>query len=336
MNSSTSSSDAAPGWGRSLAACFGALALGAALIAILTALVDPYDSGRFGAFGIVGVADRNPWTANVSRARDPQFDSAVLGNSTGQLLEPARLDQATGMRFVQLVAPGADPRADLAILDFFASYHPTIRALVFSIDAPWCSNELLPPPKDPFPYWLYERGSLRYLGNLFTWAALDRSVQRIAIARGKRQPIRPDGYWNYEEVWAPGVKRPTVTEPAKALPFTGQVIAPFPYAGMLAAAIAKLPHDVAVVLMMPPTFYTIVPAAGSLDAAAHAACKEAYRSIVSGRPNSNLIDYRIDNALTRDPANFADLIHYRAAIARKIEQGIAASLRAGEAAEISF
>jgi hypothetical protein len=40
--------------------------------------------------------------------------------------------------------------------------------------------------------------------------------------------------------------------------------------------------------------------------------------------------------VTRDPANFADLIHYRAAVARKIEQGIAASLRAGEAAEIRF
>jgi hypothetical protein len=79
-----------------------------------------------------------------------------------------------------------------------------------------------------------------------------------------------------------------------------------------------------------------LPAPGSRDAAAHTACREAYRSIVSGRANSNLIDYRVDNALTRDPANFVDLVHFRAAIARRIERGIAASLRAGEAAEISF
>ena len=83
MSSSISSSDVSSGWGRSLVACLGALALGAALIATLVILVDPYDSGRFGAFGIVGVGDRNPWTANVSRARDGQFDSAILGNSIG-------------------------------------------------------------------------------------------------------------------------------------------------------------------------------------------------------------------------------------------------------------
>jgi hypothetical protein len=62
----------------------------------------------------------------------------------------------------------------------------------------------------------------------------------------------------------------------------------------------------------------------------------AYRSIVSGRPHSNLLDFRLDNAMTRDPRNFADLIHYRAAIARKVNRGVAASLRDGEAAQIDF
>lgn len=312
------------------------LALGAALIAMLQILVDPYDSGRLGLLGIVGVNDRNPWTANVSRARDPQFDSAVLGNSTGQLLEPAELDRLTGLRFVQLVAPGADPRGDLAILDFFARHHAKIRALVVAIDQPWCSNVLLPSPKDPFPYWLYRDGALRYLGHLFTWAALDRSFQRLALGRGAPRTVRADGYWNYEEVWLPGVKHPVAAEPPKAVPFAGTITDPFPYAAMLAAAIAKLPPDVPVILVMPPTFYTLVPLPGSRDAATHAACREAYRSIVRGRANSNLIDYRIDNALTRDPANFADLIHYRAAIARRMEQGIAASLRNGERARIDF
>lgn len=336
MSSSISSSDTSVEWGRCLAACFGALALGAALIAAVVMSVDPYDSGRFGWFGIAGVNDRNPWTANASRARDPQFDSAILGNSTGQLLQPAELDKATGKRFVQLVAPGADPRGDLAILDFFAGQHTTIGALVVVIDQPWCANDLPPLPQDAFPYWLYEAGALRYLGHLFTWPALDRVVQRIAIGRGSRKPIRPDGYWSYEEVWPPGAKHPAAAEPAKAAPFDGKITDTFPYAVMLASAVAKLPRDAPVVLLMPPTFYAIVPPSRSREAARHEACKTAYRSIISGRPNSNLIDYRLDNALTRDPAHFVDLIHYRAIIARKLEQGIAASLRDGEAAQINF
>ncbi len=55
----------------------------------LILIVDPYDSG-FGLLGIKGVDDASPRTANASRARDPQFDSAVIGNSTGQLLKPER------------------------------------------------------------------------------------------------------------------------------------------------------------------------------------------------------------------------------------------------------
>ena len=336
MSSSISSSDASAEWGRCLVACFGALALGAALIAVLVTLVDPYDSGRFGWLGIVGVNDRNPWTANASRARDPQFDSAILGNSTGQLLQPAELDKITGKHFVQLVAPGADPRGDLAILDFFVRHHQIIGALVVVIDLPWCQDILPPLPQDAFPYWLYQGGAFRYLGNLFTWPAIDRAVQRIAISRGARKSVRADGYWSYEETWPPGAKHPAVIEPAKAPPFEGRIIDTFPYATLLANAIAGLPRDVPVVLMMPPNFFTIVPAGGSRDAARHEACKRAYRSIVAGRPNSNLIDYRIDNALTRDPTNFVDLVHYRAVIARKLEQGIAASLRDGASAQISF
>jgi hypothetical protein len=40
--------------------------------------------------------------------------------------------------------------------------------------------------------------------------------------------------------------------------------------------------------------------------------------------------------MTRDPTNFVDHIHYRAKIARKMEEGIVASIRLGEAAKIDF
>ena len=336
MNSSTSSSDAEPGWGRCLLSCFGVTAIGGLLILVLAVLVDPYDSGHFGWLGLRGISDRYASTADASRARDPQFDSAIFGNSTGQLLEPARLDRQTGHRFVQLVAPGADPRGDLAILDFFARHHREIGALVFVTDDLWCRTELPPLKKDAFPFWLYEGGAARYLANLFNWRTIDRAFRRIAIARGTQAPTRPDGYWNYEETWPPGAKHPQAVEPAKATPFTGSTGESFPFAAMLADAVARLPGDIPIVVVMPPTFFTAVPQPGGRDAASHRACKAAYQAIVRGRANSNLLDYRIDNALTRDPANFVDLIHYRPRIARKLEEGIAASLRLGDKAEIDF
>jgi hypothetical protein len=336
MSLSTSSSDDTIGWGRCLVACLGALMAGAVLLFALMVLVDPYDSGRFGLLGIAGVDDKLTFTANASRARDVRFDSAIFGNSTGQLINPAELSKATGKRFVQLVAPGADPLAHLAILDFFLRHHPRVGALVVVIDDPWCTHDAALLPPNTFPYWLYGESTLRYAAHLFSWRALDRAFQRLAIALGRRQPMNPDGFWSYEEVWLPGQKQPDVKPQPEAPPFHGTVSDVFPVKALLERAIARLPADVAVVLLVPPVFYTILPRPGSDAAAAREACNAAYRSIVAGRPHSNFLDYRIDNALTRDPLNFADLIHYRANIARRLDEGVAASIGLGAAAKIEF
>src|SRR5258708_10604576 len=149
MNSSISSSDSASAWGRCLAAFLGVLALGALLVLAVMIAIDPYDSGRFGLLGIVGVADSTEVTADASRARDLQFDSAVFGDSTGQRLNPAELSQATGKHFVQLTAPGAAPRGQLAILDFFIRSHQHINALVIVVGTALCSRDPAPPCRNP-------------------------------------------------------------------------------------------------------------------------------------------------------------------------------------------
>jgi hypothetical protein len=58
--------------------------------------------------------------------------------------------------------------------------------------------------------------------------------------------------------------------------------------------------------------------------------------IVAGRPHGNFINYRIDNAMTRDRANFVDFIHYRPSLAARMAEGIAASIELGDAARIDF
>jgi hypothetical protein len=80
----------------------------------------------------------------------------------------------------------------------------------------------------------------------------------------------------------------------------------------------------------------MLPRPGSLAAAEQQACNAALRKLVAGRAHSNFIDYRVDNALTRERANFMDFGHYRAIIARRMEQGIADSIRLGGSATIEF
>jgi hypothetical protein len=336
MNSPISSSDDASLWGRNLVAFLGALGIGALLVLAVMIAVDPYDSGRFGLLGIEGVADSTEVTANASRARDPQFDSAIFGNSTGQRINPAELSQATGRHFVQLTAPGADPRGQLAILDFFIRHHQHIGALVIATGAAWCTHDPAPPLGNPFPFWLYGESSLRYAGRLFSWRAVNHAYQRIMIFRGVHKRTAPDGFFNYEDVFPREKHPPIAPEAEPAAPLTGQVSDVFPLAELLDGAIKKLPPDVSVVLLMPPIFYTTIPRPGSVEAAEGEACKTAFSRIVAGRPHSNFLDYRIDNALTRDPLNFVDTIHYRTKIAQRVQEGIVASIRLGATAKVDF
>ena len=88
--------------------------------------------------------------------------------------------------------------------------------------------------------------------------------------------------------------------------------------------------------MVPPTYYTTVAQPGTIAAKEREACNAALARIVAGRAHSNFINYRVDNALTRDIANFADFIHYHANVAEKMNEGIVESLHLGAAATINF
>jgi hypothetical protein len=338
MSSSISSSEltAAPAeWGRWLVTFAAALALGAAAVFAFVLIVDPYDSGRVGLLGIQGVRDASPRTANASRARDPQFDSAVIGNSTGQLVKPEELSRLTGARFVQLTVPGTGPREQLAIMDFFLRRHPRPGALAITADASWCVRDPALPLQHPFPFWLYGESRLDYVGKLFSSRALRLTGQRLLIGLGLRQRSAPDGYWDYEKEGA-GELAPVIEARHDGGPAPANVSEDFPGVARLGAAIAKLPADVPVVLFAPPAYAAALPRAGSLGAAEETACKTALRKLVAGRARSNFIDFRVDNALTRDRANFMDFGHYRATIARRMEAAIAESLKLGEAAKIEF
>jgi hypothetical protein len=329
-------SDASPEWTRWLTTCVGTLGLGALLLFAFMIVVDPYDSGRFGLLGIEGIDDRDTHTATASRARDAHFDSAIIGNSTGQLLDPVKLSQATGRRFVQLSVTGTSPREEFMVLDFFLRHHARVGALVIVTDPYWCAHDRVESPPGAFPYWLYGKSSLAYAARLISWPAIEHAFQRLSIGLGWRERRDPTGAFNYEDVWPSGEFHAR-NGPRDALPAAaaaGRDL--FPEVSLLDDFIKKLPVDVAVVLVVPPTFYTTVPQPGTVVAAEREACNAALRRTVAGRPHSNFINYRIDNAMTRDRANFVDFIHYRPGLAARMSEGIAASLELGNAARIDF
>ena len=294
-------------------------------------VVDPYDTGRFPTPLGPGVFDGGSRTANASRGRDPRFNAAVFGNSRGQLLDPAKLSEATGSSFVQLTTPGSGPKEHMTMMRYFMAYHSGIEAIVLSVDEMWCGHDPSLPIIFPFPFWLY-RGDIEYLAHLLSTRAITSAQNRIKLATGMVPPTDPRGYMDYEtgrvRNFHPGLAVDGDAVPARP-PDTY-----FPALDQLDAVLAELPPQAGFVMVMPPVHQTVLPRPGTQTAADLPACKEALARRVAGRARSGFLDYLVDGPISRDPENFMDQQHYRMNIARLIEARIAALLDAGAQAGI--
>ena len=230
-----------------------------ALLFMFVLLMDPYDTGRFPGFRIVGTGDRSPRTSAASRGRDPRFNATVIGNSTGQLLDPYRLSRETGLHFTQLAISATGPREQLTLMRWVISHHPAYGAFVIVTDMPWCSTDPNLPLESPFPFWLYG-SDLDYLANVLSSKALDRVVYRIQIALGMRQRSDPVGYSDY----LVGEKPVFVPDPPAPPGKMGATLSlpQLPWIAQLRTFLAALPQSVHVVAVMPPVYYHVAASTG--------------------------------------------------------------------------
>jgi hypothetical protein len=165
-------------------------------------VVDPYDTGRFPTPLPPGVVDTGQRTANASRGRDPRFNATVFSNSRGQMLDPAKLSDMTGLSFVQLTTPGSGPKEHMTMMRYFVRHHPDAEAFALNVDERWCGHDPSLPVIFPFPFWLY-RGDLEYLAHPLSTRIFATAQNRIKLAMGWVTPSDPRGYTDYEtgRVW---------------------------------------------------------------------------------------------------------------------------------------
>jgi hypothetical protein len=341
MNSSISSSEAImAGSGSQRAwARFALLLVGAGLgmLAILTAVifvVDPYDTGRPGWINKPGVRPQGPRTAAASRGRDPAFNAAIFGNSHVQLLSPERLNGQTGLSFVSMIAPATRPKEQLALMDWFLRNRVSPpRALVVGIDGEWCTGDPELPNDKPFPFWLYDRSLATYMRGLIRYDMLEEAPRRVGYLLSKKpERARPDGYWDYEPNYiALGYDvRPDRREKLEkgersiALNATNS----FPAADRLAAVLQTLPATTHVTLLHPPFYRSVLPREGDALWATETACKAAFAAVARARPNTTVLDWRVQRPEVQDAALWFDHTHYRTPVARKIEDDISRLIRA--------
>jgi hypothetical protein len=340
MSSSTSSSEplgtirSATDWAGFTRAFLAVAILSTAALLAVAFLIDPYDTGRSPLALKDGVRPQGPRMAAASRGRDPAFRGAIFGNSHIQLISPEELRRLTGTPFVSLITPATGPKETLALIEWFLRHRrEPAQAIVIGIDSHWCTPDPALPNKKPFPFWLLSRSAPDYLFGLMRFEVIEELARRIAFLTSKTAArARPDGYWDYEAGYsAQGYdSNPAIRARLQARTETGggNVTGPFPAASELEALMQTAPAETALILVRPPVYVTALPAPGSTDAAADAACCEAFAALAARRPRTSLVDWRIDRPELRDPNQFFDHSHYRRGIARLVEADIAAALTA--------
>jgi hypothetical protein len=335
MSSSISVSESAtaarPSPWRRLLALYGAstLLFGAGLMALLLAL-DPYDTGRLALFGGYGVPHFGQRLTMASIARRADVDTAIIGNSTIQLLDPARLGAAIGGRAVTLATPGTGPREQIALARWLIDHHRAgLRGLVIGIDGTWCRGDGALPLANPFPFWLYAEDPGDYALGLMRFKTLEAAAGKLRLILGRAKPAPADGYDDYERdhVWHPMAAAEAMGGPETPAEGAASAAPDFAAAPLLRQLLAVLPPEATVVLVVPPRYRAAAPAPGSPAAAQEQACLRLYGEIARGRPRTALIDFAARPAFSDAADLWWDPIHYRAPVAREMEAEIATALR---------
>lgn len=299
---------------------------GTALLYLAVVLLDPFATGRLTPFTHFRVTTDLRNFAHAGRLRNPEFDSAIIGNSRGFGLEPSRIGRRTGRHFVHLTMAALFPADQLKVMRLFQRHRKGRTPLIVLVvdHETWCS-----PSRDGTPYalpwWLVEGPDLEYLQRILTADSVRATFRAAGIALGIVGDFsRRDGY----ELWIPKntqrlrhemtlSKPPSVAAPADAA---------FPYLDDLAQALSELEPDSSVFLFMPPVFSGALPVAGSGAEARANACKRTLEGIAGRRSDTAFVDARIDSPATRDPMNFIDASHYLDPVAIEAEADLVAAI----------
>jgi hypothetical protein len=306
--------------------------LAAALYAFILVL-DPYQNVPFSPPLARAPVSQNQRYAYPALARDPAFESVVIGTSTARLLDPARLGALLGTPMANLAMNSATAYEQARLFEVFRRAHPAMRHLVLGLDETWCNRgpHIERYTFRDFPEWMYDDDRWNDLLYLFNDKALENAVRMAELLLGARAPkYRPDGYadftldfgpWDAETVaarlYAGG---PRDYPDADLAPRDDQPAWTYPLLPQLRSMIASLPRGARATLVFLPLHGRYIANA----AANMRVCKARIAGLLAPADNAAVLDYFHLDALTRNDANYWDPVHFTNAVARLVETDIAA------------
>lgn len=333
MSSSTSSSD--PAWRRFFQRAVATAAIGCAVLYAFVALVDPW-----GVLPFHVPAERPPISTNAryafaGLARSDRFDAAIFGTSTSRMLRPASLNEAFGARFANLAMNAATAYEQSRLFDVFLRAHPRPRAVIIGLDHVWCdAGPLQRYTPRAFPEAFYEASPWPAYREMLSFYAVQEAGRQFAVLTGMMRPrYGRDGYTRF----LPPEERYDAARAAANLPplppETSRHIAtppadlPMPPMALLQRMVAATPGDTRLVLVFMPLYLGAQGAPGSGSAAVTEACKREVVAMARARPGTVVLDYWRASPITREPTNYWDPMHYRDAIAERMEGALSRAAR---------
>jgi hypothetical protein len=320
--------------------------LGAAVVYAWILLVDPYDDVWFSPPLERAPVSKNQRFSYPALARNPQFDSLIVGTSSVRLLRPGQLDPLLHTAFVNLAMDAAMPYEQAQILFLFIRHHPEIRYAFLGVDdSLWCSLE--PAPQftfRPFPPWMYDEDRWDDLAYLFNSATVGQAWRQFRNLVGLERPrqgsdgygvfVPPESRYDLEKVRSliyGGHEREVkpAIDPPEAVSAEERSSWTFPNLELQRQMLRALPNQTIKALILPPYHQFRQPAPGSRQAQILGECKARVAQFARTIPNTTVIDFMVRSPITMDDRSYWDPVHYRVGIAAILGEAIVNVIETG-------
>ena len=339
-SSSTSSSD----WQGFVKTLLLAATASLVLTYVAVYVIDPYDAFVYSPNAERLPASKMPRYWKPGLARKDRFDSFIGGTSAVMLLKPARLNALLDANIANLAIPAATQYEQMRIAALFQQYHSNINLVVVGIDQAWCSIRGAPrfahvsgdrlEERRPIEEWLYSSTFWSQLPPLNSRIVKDSTKQLKSMLGLHDYGIDRDGYYDftieYEEKYSAqlvhkklyGNRPPTQDVKGSVATATAQQW-PFPDIALLSEWMVSLPATTRKILLFPPYHHNHAALRGFKNKARWQECKSRVAAIGATAAETTVIDFMFDSPVTLHDSNYWDPIHYKVAVARKIEEALA-------------
>lgn len=315
-----------------------------ALLYLTVLIVDPYGTVWFSPPLARAPVDSNQRFSYPAIARDPGYDSVVIGTSTTRMLRPDLLEKAFGGRFANLSLNSGTAYEQRMLLDLFARHHAAIKTVVIGIDVTWCErqDDYARFTPRPFPAWMYDEDRWNDLLHLFNLRALEQTGKEIGWllglhgsafdANGFRAFLPPPEDYDLEtargHIYGKGPREPLAPAEPPAI-VSREERQSWVYATHrdLTAMLEGLPKATTKILMLVPYHHRAQPAPDSLAEAEWNECRRRLVDIAAGLDNAHVVDFMFRSIVAMRDENFWDVLHFGAETADRLPGWLAEAVR---------